>query len=163
MRNQLLAVVIASSIPLAACAGGGTQSSTNTPPTVTAAAPAPAPAEDVTAVITGLEQEWVKAILAKDTATVDRLLVDDFIGTTDAVQYGKMEALDDVKTGTHEVLELNNFLVRSYGNAAIVTMNQNEKSRHGKEDFSGHYFFTDVWVKQNGQWRAASSHGSRIR
>ena len=162
MRNQLLAVVIASALPLTACAGGGTGTSTSAP-AATAPAPAPAPTEDVTAVITGLEQEWVKAILAKDSATVDRLLVEDFIGTTDAVQYGKMEALDDVKTGTHEVLELNNILVRAYGDAAIVTMDQNEKSRHGKENFSGHYFFTDVWVKQNGQWHAVSSHGSRIR
>jgi hypothetical protein len=162
MRRQLLVVLIAGAIPLAACAGDGGQTgtATNASPAVTAA---PAPAENVTVVITGLEQEWVKAILTKDTATVDRLLVDDFIGTTDAVQYGKMEALDDVKTGTHEVLELNNILVRAYGDAAVVTMDQNEKSRHGTENFSGHYFFTDVWVKQNGQWHAVSSHGSRIR
>lgn len=160
MRHHLLAA-LAVSLPLAACAGdGGQQTSTAAAPTVAAA---PAPAEDVTAVITGLEQDWVKAIVAKDTATVDRLLAEDFIGTTSDVQYGKVEALEDVKTGTHETLELKNIMVRAYGDAVVVTMDQTEKSRHGKQDFSGHYLFTDVWVKQAGQWHAVSSHGSRVR
>jgi ketosteroid isomerase-like protein len=162
MRRQLVAALIASTIPLAACAGGGSQTpaSTSAPPAVAAA---PVVAENVPEVITGLEQNWVKAIVAKDTATVDRLLADDFIGTTDAVQYGKMEALDDVKTGTHEVLDLSNIMVSVYGDTAVATMDQNEKSKHGKEDFSGHFLFTDVWVKQNGQWHAVGSHGSRVR
>jgi len=162
MRSQLLAVVIAGAIPLAACTGGGGQASASSSatPAVTAAT---APAENVTEVITGLEQDWVRAIVAKDTATLSRLLVDDFIGTTDALQYGKADAIEDVQTGTHETLTLNNLLVHSYGDVAVATMDQNEKSRHGKEDFSGHFLFTDVWVKQNGQWHAVASHGSRIR
>ena len=78
-------------------------------------------------------------------------------------QYGKTEAIDDVRTGTHEMLDLGNIVVRVYGDAAVTTMDQTEKSRHGGQDFSGKYLFTDVWVKQGGQWRAVSSHGSRIR
>jgi hypothetical protein len=42
-------------------------------------------------------------------------------------------------------------------------MDQSEKSRHGSDDFSGHYLFTNVWVKRNGQWQAVASHGSRLR
>ena len=45
-----------------------------------------------------------------------------------------------------------------HGNA-----NEDEKSRHGDEDFSGQYLFTDVWAKKNGQWIAVASHGSRLR
>ncbi|MGB7217649.1 MAG: nuclear transport factor 2 family protein [Vicinamibacterales bacterium] len=162
MRHQLLAALIATAIPLAACAGDGAQTSatTNAPPAVAAA---PAVAENVQEVIAGLEQEWVKAILAKDTATVDRLLMADFTGATDSLQYGKSDALEDVRSGTHETLTLNNIVVHAYGDVAIATMDQTEKSRHGKEDFSGHFLFTDVWVKRDGQWRAVASHGSRVR
>jgi ketosteroid isomerase-like protein len=162
MRHQLLAALIASAIPLAACAGEGGQTSatTSAPPAVAAA---PAVAENVQEVIAGLEQEWVKAILAKDAATIDRLLVADFTGATDSLQYGKSDALEDVQSGTHETLTLNNIVVHAYGNVAVATMDQTEKSRHGKEDFSGHFLFTNVWVKQDGQWRAVASHGSRVR
>ena len=73
------------------------------------------------------------------------------------------DAIDDVKTGTHESLDLDNIKVRIFGDTAVVTMGQTEKSRHGDSDFSGHYLFTDVWTKKNGQWIAVASHGSRVR
>jgi hypothetical protein len=95
--------------------------------------------------------------------TINRLLADDFSGTTDDQIYSKADAIEDVKNGTHESLDLDNIKVRLFGDAAVVTMGQNEKSRHGNQDFSGHYLFTDVWVKKNGQWFAITSHGSRVR
>ena len=103
------------------------------------------------------------AILAKDTATIDRLLSDDFVGTTDDRRYAKQQAVDDVKEGTHELLVLDDVQVRVFGDTAIVDVDQTEKSRHGAEDFSGTYMFTNVWVKRNGEWKAVASHGSRIR
>jgi ketosteroid isomerase-like protein len=130
------------------------------------AAPAISPAansDDTKQVITRLEREWVAAILAKDTAMIDRLLADDFVGTTNDQKYFKDDAIEDVQTGMHESLELNNIDIRVFGNTAIATMSQDEKSRHVKEDFSGKYLFTNVWVKTDGQWRAVASHGSRIR
>jgi ketosteroid isomerase-like protein len=120
-------------------------------------------AADIKTVIENQEREWVKAILAKDPATIDRLLADDFIGTTNDQKYSKEDAIADVKSGMHESLELDDIDVRVWGDTAVATMGQEEKSRHGKEDFSGHYLFTNVWIKLNGQWRAVASHGSRVR
>lgn len=149
--------VIVSTFLTAACAGSPVESK---------AAPAISPAansDDTKQVITRLEREWVAAILAKDTAMIDRLLADDFVGTTNDQKYFKDDAIEDVQTGMHESLELNNIDIRVFGNTAIATMSQDEKSRHVKEDFSGKYLFTNVWVKTDGQWRAVASHGSRIR
>jgi ketosteroid isomerase-like protein len=161
MKQTSFALVTASLLLMSACAGSGTQ--TSAPPAASATA-APATTENVPEVITGLENEWVKAIVSKDAATIDRLIADDFIGTTNDVQYGKTDAIEDVKTGTHESLDLSNITVHVYGpDTAVATMDQNEKSKHGTEDFSGHYLFTDVWVKRDGQWRAVASHGSRAR
>jgi len=146
---------------LAGLAWSCSPASEPTPPAEPATAPAPT--ENVQEVIAGLEQQWVTAILAKDTATVDRLLSDDFIGTTDNLRYTKSEALDDVTGGMHEVLALNDVEVRVFGDTAIATMKQTEKSTHVGVDYNGSYLFTDVWVKRDGQWRAVASHGSRIR
>jgi ketosteroid isomerase-like protein len=119
--------------------------------------------ENVQEVVTGLEREWVAAILAKDPAPVQRLLADDFLGMTDNVRYSKSDAIEDVTTGTHKVLTLSDIEVRVFGDTAIASMEQTEESTHGTEDFSGQRLFTDVWVKRDGQWRAVASIGSRIR
>jgi hypothetical protein len=141
----------------ASCSGGSPPPNASETLTVSAAT------EDTTKVITGFENKWVAAIVTKDTGTIDRLLADDFSGTTDDQIYSKADAIEDVKSGTHESLQLDNIKVRLFGDTAVVTMSQNEKSRHGNADFSGHYLFTDVWARKNGQWFAVASHGSRVR
>jgi ketosteroid isomerase-like protein len=154
-------LVVAFTFGIVSCAGVPEES--KAAPTVSPVASTPANTEDTPKVIMQLEREWIAAILAKDTAAIDRLLAADFIGTTNDQKYFKEDAIEDVQTGMHESLELENLEVRVFGNTAIATMSQNEKSRHVKEDFSGRYLFTNVWVKTDGQWRAVASHGSRIR
>lgn len=157
MKSLLMIVGMTSMLFIASCSGG------NTPPNVSSAPVVSAAAENTDQAITNLENQWVGAIVKKDTATIDRLLADDFSGTTDDQIYSKADAIEDVKSGTHESLELDNIKVRLFGDTAVVTMGQTEKSRHGDKDFSGHYLFTDVWARKNGQWIAVASHGSRVR
>jgi ketosteroid isomerase-like protein len=156
-RLALAAMIIVSIMLVASCAGAPEESK---------AAPLIAPVPDsanIQQFIIGLEREWVAAILAKDAAVIDRLLADDFVGTTNDQKYFKQDAIADVKEGAHESLMLDKIEVRVYGDTAIATMDQEEKSHHDNEDFSGKYLFTDVWVKLNGQWKAVASHGSRAR
>jgi hypothetical protein len=155
-RLLLMTVGVTSIVFVVSCSG-------NTPTNASNAPALSAVAENTDQAITGLENQWVAAIVKKDTATIDRLLADDFSGTTDDQIYSKTDAIEDVKNGTHESLELDNIKVRTFGDTAVVTMGQTEKSRHGDTDFSGHYLFTDVWARKNGQWIAVASHGSRVR
>jgi hypothetical protein len=155
-RLLLMTVGVTSIVFVVSC-------SVNTPTNASSAPVLSAVAGNTDQVITGLENQWVAAIVKKDTATIDRLLADDFSGTTDDQIYSKADAIEDVKNGTHESLELDNIKVRTFGDTAVVTMGQTEKSRHGDTDFSGHYLFTDVWARKNGQWIAVASHGSRVR
>jgi ketosteroid isomerase-like protein len=134
-----------------------------TAPSGAAAPPTIGPTAHVEDTIRTLEEKWVAAIVAKDTATVERLLADDFVGTTNDRRYVKKQAVEDVVEGTHELLRLDDLQIRVYGDTAIVDVDQTEKSRHGADDFSGTYLFTNVWVNRNGEWRAVASHGSRIR
>jgi hypothetical protein len=152
-----MTVGVTSILFVVSCSGGNTSTNAATAPVISAGT------ENTDQVITGLENQWVAAIVKKDTATIDRLLADDFSGTTDDQIYSKVDAIEDVKSGTHESLVLDNIKVRIFGDTAVVTMGQTEKSRHADTDFSGHYLLTDVWARKNGQWTAVASHGSRVR
>lgn len=156
-RSLPIAAMVAATFFVVSCTS---TEPAGTPSASTITAPA---SESADQVITRLEHEWVTAIVKKDAATINRLLAEDFSGTTDDQIYSKADALEDVKTGTHESLDLDNIKVRLFGDTAVVTMVQNEKSRHGEADFSGRYLFTDVWAKKNGEWTAVASHGSRAR
>jgi hypothetical protein len=51
--------------------------------------------------------------------------------------------------------------VNVFGDTAVSFTSQEEKSKYDGKDSSGHYHFTDVWVKRDGKWQAVASHGSR--
>jgi ketosteroid isomerase-like protein len=119
----------------------------------------------VTDTITDLERSWVAAIVQKDTATLDRLLALEFNGTSpNGMTYTKQMAIADIKSGVYVVdrMDLDEISVNAYGNTAVAFTTQREKSKSGVEDFSGHYTYTDVWVKKNGRWQVVASHGSRF-
>ena len=114
--------------------------------------------------VSQLEREWVSAIVNKDGATIDRLLAEEFAGTSPtAHSYTKRMAIDDLKSGAFVVtsMDLDEIAVNSYGNVAVAFASQEEKSTYDGKDISGHYHYTDVWVKKDGRWQAVASHGTR--
>jgi ketosteroid isomerase-like protein len=122
--------------------------------------------EDVESAISQLERDWVAAIVNKDRAALDRLLADDFAGTSPSAHlYNKKMAIEDLSTGTYAVesMDLDEIAVNVYGDTAVAFASQNEKSRYGSTDISGHYHYTNVWVKKDGRWQAVASHGTRYQ
>ena len=161
MKRSLLPVAALTLAVGAACAQGDTHE------------PSPAPAspivegtsgEDVEGAIMQLERDWVSAIVNKDAATLERLLADDFAGTSPSAHtYTKKMAIDDLTTGVYTVqsMTMDEVSVNTYGNTAVAFASQDEKSRYGNADISGHYHYTNVWVKKDGRWQAVASHGTR--
>jgi ketosteroid isomerase-like protein len=142
-----------------ACAPQPESEKAATPP---AAAPAPSPVE-VEAEITRLENEWVAAIVKKDIDMVNEILADDFNGTgANGATFPKATALEELKTGAYAVesMQMDEVSVNVYGDTAVSFTSQQEKSKYGGKDSSGHYHFTNVWVKRNGKWQVVASHGS---
>ena len=164
MTRQFMASYVAvAAIVAAACNQGPAPAA---PPL---AEPAPAsvaaPTEDVEATITQLERDWVAAIMKKDTATIDRLLAEEFNGTSPTAHlYPKSSAIEDLTKGIFvaDSMVLDEISVTVYGDTAVAFTSQQEKSRYDGRDTSGHYHYTDVWVKKDGQWRVVASHGSRF-
>jgi ketosteroid isomerase-like protein len=138
------------------------------PPTPDETAPLPAvgtTGEDVEATIAQLERDWVAAIVKKDAAALDRLLAKEFSGVSPTAHYYNKEmAIDDLIRGTYvvEAMELDEVSVNPYGEFAVAFASQEEKSRYAGADASGHYHYTNVWVKRDGQWQAVASHGTRF-
>jgi ketosteroid isomerase-like protein len=123
------------------------------------------PAEDVAATINRLENEWVAAIVKKDVPVLERLLADDFNGTSPTAHtFTKRQAIADLTSGEYVVdaMDLDEISVNAYGNTAVSFTSQEEKSKYLGKDTSGHYHFTDVWIKKDGNWQVVASHGSRF-
>jgi len=112
-----------------------------------------------------MEDAWVNAIVHKDINVLNHVIADDFGGLSpNGFAYTKQEAISDVQSGSYVVdsMVLENVKVRVYGDTALVTFYQNEKSKFGDEDRSGRYAFTDVWVKRDGVWQAVASQGTPV-
>ena len=143
------------------CTQAPEKKDTSTTPTAAAVQPA----ENVEEVIAGLENQWTSAIVKKDTAALETLLSDKFVGTSPTAHtYSKTDAINDLKNGNYvvTVMDLDEISVNVFGNTAVSFTSQEEKSKYEGKDTSGHYHYTDVWVKTDGKWQAVASHGSRF-
>ena len=129
---------------------------------VASASPA---ANSVEAAITQLERDWATAIVKKDATTLNRLLADEFNGTSPTAHtFPKTVAIEELKSGKYvvESMVLDEISVNVYGDVAVAFTSQKEKSEYSGKDTSGHYHFTDVWAKKGGRWQVVASHGSRF-
>jgi hypothetical protein len=111
-----------------------------------------------------MEHDWSRADTEKDAATLDRILADDWIGIDfEGTVLTKPQALRDINSGSAslESTVLSDMKVRIYGNTAIVTGTDTEKSEYHGRDSSGKYLWTDVFVFRNGRWQAVSSQSTK--
>jgi len=109
------------------------------------------------------ERDWVAAIVNKDVAALERILAEDFVGTSVRGEtFRKAQAIEDIKKGAYVVQSMNMDEVSAnvYGDAAVAFTSQEEKSAYDGVNSSGHFHFTNTWIKRNGSWQVVASHGS---
>jgi uncharacterized protein (TIGR02246 family) len=131
----------------------------------TAAAAAASPTENVEQALLKLEREWAEALVKADMAALDRLMADDWSMTTwNGQTQTKAQSIEEIKSGVvkFETANVDNLKIRTFGDVAVVTLSQTEKSKNKGKDSSGRYLYTDVWVKRNGQWQAVATHGTKV-
>jgi len=112
-----------------------------------------------------LEREWSNAWMKADTATIDRIESNDFVGV-DAmgVVYTKAEDIASIKNGEWKVqsIQLDDMKVRVYGDTAVVTGRFTQKAQYKGADRSYTGRFTDTWVNRGGRWQCVASQSTRI-
>jgi len=115
--------------------------------------------ETVEQTLTRMEREWATAYVKKDWATVDRILADDYVAIFMGRDQTKAELMTDLKSGfvKYTSITTGKVRVRVFGNTAVVTGSDDEKSSRRDLDTSGHYVWTDVFVNRQGRWQVVAS------
>jgi ketosteroid isomerase-like protein len=128
--------------------------------------PATAVKPSVEQTLMQMERDWGAAEIKKDYAAVERILADDWVG----IDYSgnivpKEQAIADLKSGTSTLASevLGPMTVRVFGNTAVVTGSDAEKSTDRGKDSSGNYVWTDVFVFRNGRWQAVASQSTKAQ
>jgi ketosteroid isomerase-like protein len=112
-----------------------------------------------------LEKRWNDSWVKRDPPFLDRILADDYIGTrSDGSVFSKAQEIADMKSNESVVAYItsDDFMVRVYGDAAVVTFRLTTKEENKGKDISGQYRTTNTWVKRAGRWQCVASHGSEI-
>ncbi len=115
--------------------------------------------------VAAAEEEWARAIVENDAAAIGRYMADDWtIVGPDGSMNDKSTFLGLVRSGvlTHDVMTSDDMKVRVYGDAAIVTARSVSGGTYQGQPFRVLEQFSDVWVKQQGQWKCVLTHLSRL-
>jgi len=132
---------------------------------VSAADPTPAPAASTQAApaksdedqLKDLEQQWLDTSLKQDHAGLDAILMDDF---EDVSWQGELRSKTEIMAiamaaPVKSSQTLSDLKVRVHGDLGVVTgVNTAEAA---DKSFTVKVRFTDVFVKDKGQWRALSA------
>jgi ketosteroid isomerase-like protein len=154
--------LMAMSLMMGLCAGGAlTQAQTKATDAKTPAASSSNAADE----LKQIENEWVAAVKAKDAGKLGEILADSWVGLGwDGKTTDKAKNLAELKAPGNSLdnFEMGPMKVRLFGNTAVVTGSDTEKSAENGKDTSGKYIWTDVFVKQNGKWRAVASQNTKL-
>jgi ketosteroid isomerase-like protein len=117
------------------------------------------------AALKAIEDKWDAASVKGDVNTLGQIFHDSFISTnTEGVVHTKAEMLNEIKSGavkyeSSKVEDLKFFL---YGNAAVVTGKWSGKVIEQGKPVESAERFTDMFIKEKGQWRCVAAHASPI-
>jgi ketosteroid isomerase-like protein len=116
--------------------------------------------------VEALEEEWRKAQLGGDVATMDKLLSDDYIGISMTGQVNtKTQQLDRMRL--HKValtrLDLGDRQVKLVGSIAIVTSRAEVEGTNDGAAVKGTYRYTRVYQRlPSGEWKITSFEATRV-
>ena len=112
-----------------------------------------------------LENESNQAWVKRDVEAYARLLADDYIETDpNGIMATKAEELELVRSTETTVTSAiaDDFWVRVYGDAAVVTFRLTVKNLINGKETTGQERFTDTWIKRDDRWQCVAVHYSRI-
>jgi ketosteroid isomerase-like protein len=103
------------------------------------------------------EQQWAEASMKRDTATVERILADDFVGLDPLGSFfRKAKGLASVSKNVGDYVSANgnDVDVRIYSDAAVARGSESWEKRNGER---GRYVWTDTWICRNGKWQIVAA------
>jgi ketosteroid isomerase-like protein len=112
------------------------------------------------------EKAWASAVVAKDFAALDRMLMPDLIyaHSTGAID-DKTAYLQKMRAGKqiYDAIDQDSITVRMHGNAAVA---HSQIRMHGKNSdgpFNDRLMAMHFWVKSNGKWLLAAHQTTKLK
>jgi hypothetical protein len=121
---------------------------------------------DVAAAIERMENEGLKADMAKDTSWAKKNLSDDFIaGTSFGEWETKASQLKDAEDSNNKTnsAQISDMKVTVHGNVAIARFVDTYDDVYKGEHRSRKVICTDTWVKDGGAWKEIADHCSQAK
>jgi len=112
-----------------------------------------------------LEHDWDAAFHRHDAAFIDRILADEFIVTYDnGVRADRKVELELAKSLNENIESsmLDEFVVKEYGNTAVVWFTLHLVGPINGQRVQNDYRFTDVFVLRDGRWQCVSSQSTHV-
>ena len=108
------------------------------------------------------EQRLVDAERDGDTATLNRMLAEEFVATgATGIQTKKADFIDWYSPKHYKYMTAEELDIRVYGSTAVVLGKCRQLNLNAGEEEATR--FTDVWVKRDGQWIIVAEHFSLLK
>ena len=105
-----------------------------------------------------MNDDWVKALVRADGATLDRIMADDFFFAYPLEGDDKAQFIGDVVSSDVKVefLSRENVSVRIWGSTAVLTGKDSARWHYKGRDFSGQYKIIHIYSLRNDRWQLLS-------
>jgi ketosteroid isomerase-like protein len=110
---------------------------------------------EVEQLVRQLNDDWVKAIMRRDAATLDRVMADDFFFTYPLEGDDKAQFIADVTSGDLKIEHITReqLSVRVFGNTAVLTARDSATWLYHGRELSGQYKIISVFTERAGRWQ----------
>lgn len=115
--------------------------------------------------IRAAEQTWSKAILAKDTSTLQNLLADGLIyAHSTGIVDTKSSYLAKIAGGglKYEKVEFESMTVKPYGTTAVMFAHMHIRGINQNGPFDDRMLMTHVWRKNGKNWQLVAHQTTKI-
>jgi ketosteroid isomerase-like protein len=112
-----------------------------------------------------LEQDWDSAFHRKDVSFIENVLADEFVATYgDGARGDRAKELAIVTSFDRQIESstLDEFIVKIYGNTAVVWFSQHLVGPSQGRRLEVTYRYIDVFVLRAGRWQCVASQSTRV-
>lgn len=112
-----------------------------------------------------MELDWDAAFEKRDAKLIATFLADEFIATySDGKRGDKATELKLVAEYNQQIdkRELDDFIVKIYGDTAVVWFTQQLTGPIQGKPTTLTYRYVDVWVMRDGRWQCVASQSTRV-
>lgn len=106
-----------------------------------------------------INEQWVEALQRRDTATLDRIMADDFMFAYPLEGDDKAQFIADIESGelSVEAMSRERVNVRVHGETAILTGRDRARWHYKGRSIVGQYQAIHVYARREGRWQLVAA------